>query len=113
MSWRGSDGEIFCYAPGEGCLPLGEMCPKGFAHFLSIGQNHAEDFAAANQAVVPAEVVVEQQIEGFRFASPQRLDGALLDFGFETAAAKGAFNAAIGIEEGLGANFLGAGAFDA
>jgi hypothetical protein len=42
-----------------------------------------------------------------------QLAGAAADFDFEASAAEGAVHAVIGEEEGFGALFLGAGAFDA
>ena len=66
---------------------------------MRVGQDEALDFAAAHQSIVPAEVVVEQEVKGRRVAGAERLEGALLDFGFETAAAQGALNAAVGMED--------------
>src|SRR6185437_24987 len=67
---------------------------------------------AANQTIVPAEVVVEQQIKGFRLAGAQGLDGALLNFRLQTAAAESPLDAAIAIKKSLRANFLRAGTFN-
>ena len=84
-----------------------------FASLLGVGEDESFDFAAADEAVVPAEVVVQEEVEFFGLAFAESLDGALLDFGFEAAAAKGAFDAAIEVEEGFGSEFLGAGPFGA
>ena len=43
----------------------------------------------------------------------ERLNGALLDFGFQTASAESALDTAICIKERLGADLLRAGALDA
>ena len=94
-------------------LSLGQLGPELLSGALGIGQDHPADLAAAHQAVVPAEVVVEQQVERRRLAGAQRQDGPMLDFGLQAAAAQRAFDAAIGIKERLGADLLRAGTFDA
>jgi len=73
---------------------------------LGIGQDQPAHLAAAHQAVVPAEVVVEQQLERRRLTGAQRQDGAMLDLGLQAAAAHGAFDAAVRIKERLGAGLL-------
>src|SRR6185437_14483941 len=90
----------------------GQVGPEFFARGLRIGQDHAKNFSAANQTIVPAEVVVEQQIKGFRLAGAQGLDGALLNFRLQTAAAESPLDAAIAIKKSLRANFLRAGTFN-
>ena len=57
--------------------------------------------------------MVEQEVKGRGLAGAERLDGALLDFGFETAAAQCAADATIRVEQRLGADLLRAGALDA
>ena len=100
-------------SPGDGFLTGSEVSPKFRPDSRGVGENYAKHFAAANQAVVPAEIVVEQEIEGGRLASAKGVDGALLDFSFETTTTERAVDAAIGIKQGLGADFLRAGTFDA
>jgi len=79
---------------------------------MDAGEDDAADASAADKAVVPAKIVVENEVEGFRLTGDERLPGAVLDFGFEAAAAHGSCDASVGVEEGLGADFLRAGAFD-
>ena len=57
--------------------------------------------------------MVKRQVESLRLPGKQRLAGAAANFGFEATAAEGAEHAIIGEEEGFGALFLRAGAFDA
>ena len=107
------DGKVFFHTPRESDVALGEFSPKFFPSVLDIWQDYSEDFPATNQAVIPAEVVVEQQIEGGRLTCAQRLNGPLLDFGFEAAAAHRTFDAAIRVENCFCTDLLRARAFDA
>lgn len=113
VSGQKRDAEIFDDAPRQGGLALGELRPEFRAGRGCVGKNQAEHFAAADQAVVPAEIVVEQEIEGGGLAGANGFDGALLNFRLQATAAEGAVNAAIGIKQGLRADFLRAGTFDA
>ena len=61
-----------------------------------MGRITPQTLPAADQAVVPAEIVVEQQVEGAGRAGAEGVKGALLDFGFEAAAAESALDAAVG-----------------
>lgn len=94
-------------------MPGGEWFPEGGAGGLSIGEDESFDFAAAKEAVIPAEVVVEEEFEAFGLTGGESPEGAALDFGFEAATAEGAGDAAIGMEEGFGTGFFGGGAFGA
>lgn len=107
------NGEIFFDAPGESGLAVSEFLPEGIAGGLSIGDDEAGDFAAADEAIVPTEIVIEQEVEGGGLIGLEGLNGAVLDFSFETAAAQSAFDTAIGIEESLGTDLLRAGTFRA
>ena len=100
------DGKIGFHAPGLGGVAGGEFAPEGFSEALRVGQHDAEHFAAADQAIVPAEIVVEHEFEGFGPAGLERAQREPLRFGFETAAAEGAFDFAVGIEERLGTDLL-------
>src|SRR5205823_1589220 len=64
--------------------------------------------AAADQAVVPAVVVVEVEAEELRFraAVTERSQGLALDFGLDAAAAEGAGLAAVGENDHGGARLL-------
>ena len=57
------EGPILFHPPGERGIAFGELGPEFFPKVLRIRQNHAENFSAANQAIVPAKVVVEDQIK--------------------------------------------------
>ena len=50
---------------------FGQFFPKAFADRLRIGKNHAEDFSSANETIVPAEVMIEEQIERLGLAVTQ------------------------------------------
>src|SRR5262249_49366816 len=66
--------------------------------------------AAADQAVVPAEVVVEVEVEEFDAAGVEAVETAAAGFSLHAAAAERAEDAAVGEEEGAGAGLLGRGA---
>ena len=76
-------------------------------------QNHAVHAAAADEAVVPAEIVIEQHIELGGLAGFQRRERARLNLGFETAAAERAGDFSVGEKNGLGPGALRAGTFRA
>lgn len=105
------DFEIVRDAPRHGVLAAGQFGPDRRGG-MDAGEDDAADASAADKAVVPAKIVVENEVEGFRLTGDERLPGAVLDFGFEAAAAHGSCDASVGVEEGLGADFLRAGAFD-
>ena len=90
-----------------------QFVPKFFAQLLRVRQNHAQNFSAADQAVVPAEIVIEHQLECFRLAGLERGEREPLRLGFETAAAERAFDFAVGIKQRLRAKLLRAGTFHA
>ena len=110
--WDTRDGEVASDAPGRGPLPLSKLGPELLARVLRVGQDQAADLAAAHQAVVPAEVVIEQQVEGRPLPRAQGLDGALLDLGFQATAAERALDAPVSIKQRLGADLLRAGSLD-
>ena len=89
------------------------MGPEFCACGSGVREDEAKDFAAADEAVVPAEIMVEEQIEGGGFTGTEGVESAVLNFRFETAAAEGAVDAAVGKEERLRADLLWTGAFDA
>src|SRR5579859_2804273 len=109
--WNLIDGKIFFHAPGKGRVPRGESGPKIRSDAGRIWQDQPENLAAADQAVVPAEIMVQQKVERGGLAGAERLNGALLDFGFQAAAAERAQDAAIGIKQRLRADLLRAGTF--
>jgi hypothetical protein len=92
---------------------LGEVVPKLLSGALGVRNDDAKNFAAADQAVVPAEVVIKDEFKGLWFAVAEGLEGEALGFGFETTAAERAGNLAIGIEQRLGAELLRARTFHA
>src|SRR6185503_7725648 len=94
-------------------LALRELAPKIRPDGDGIGQDESEHLAAADEAVVPAEIVVQQQVERGRFARAQRLDGALLDFRLQAATAERAVDAAVREKNRLRADLLRAGTLDA
>ena len=105
--------KIGSHTPRDGGFAGGEFGPELRPGINRVGKDEAEDFAAADEAVVPAEVVVKEKIEGGGLAGAEGIEGAMLDFGFEAATAERAADAAIGKKEGLGADLLGAGTLDA
>src|SRR5439155_12733928 len=67
--------------------------------------------AAADQAVVPAVIVVEREGEDFRAAAGvEGAEGTLLDLRLDAASAEGPALAAVGEDEHGGAGLLGRGA---
>ena len=76
-------------------------------------QNQPAHAAAANQAVVPAEIVVEHHVERGGLAGLQGFFGARVNLGFEAAAAERAGDFAVGKKQRLGADALRAGTFRA
>ncbi len=107
------DRKVLCDSPIQRSCPFSELCPELLTFAFRVWQDQSQDFAATDKAVVPSEIVVEQEVESGRLAGAQRLDSALLDFGFEAASSQRAFDAAIGVKEGLCADLLRAGTFDA
>ena len=100
------------HAPGAALLAAGQGGPD-VGGVGGMGQDQAEDRAAADQAVIPPEIMVQSQLECFGFSGNQSLPGAPADFGLQASPAQGAEHAVIGKEEGLGPLFLGAGTFGA
>src|ERR1700674_3305428 len=105
--------EILGYAPSQFSFALGELGPKIGANSGGVGQDEAKHLAAANKAVIPTKIVIQQQIERGSLAGAKRLNGALLDFSFQATAAQRAVQAAVGIKQRLGPDLLRAGSFDA
>ncbi len=64
-------------------------------------QNQTTDFAAADEAVVPAEVVVEHQLECRRCLREQRSSGAVLNLRLEAAPTERALDPAVGKKQRL------------
>ena len=106
------DGKIFFHAPADRSGDGGEFAPE-FRRFRRARQNQSAHAAAANQSVVPAEIVVEHHVERGGLAGLQGFYGARVDFGFETAAAERADDFSVGKKQRLGADALRAGAFRA
>ena len=73
---------------------------------MNPGQDHAADASPANQPVVPAEIVIQHQVEGFRLARHQGQPRAILDFRFEAAAAHRPGDPAIGVKKRLRPDLL-------
>ena len=100
--WRDDHG---LGAAGAGFDELGEMLIVGTKPALRLGgERVGEDghAAAADQAVVPAVVVVEAEGEhlGFRFAvTAQGSERLAFDLGLDAAAAEGADLSAVGEDE--------------
>src|ERR1035441_9905695 len=106
---KSSDREVTLHPPRECILASGQLRPKLCSGTLRIGQDQAAHLAAAHQPIVPTEVVVEQQFERRRLAGAQRQHGTMLDFSLQAAAAKGALDATVRVEERLGTDLLRAG----
>jgi hypothetical protein len=107
--WCTADGEIAFDAPCHRLLSRGQVAPELCSRLLRIGKDQPADLAPAHQAVVPTEIVVEQQVEGRPLPRPQGLDGPLLYLGLQATATQRAFDTPIGIKQGLGADLLRAG----
>ena len=105
------DLKILRQAPDALALAPGEVCPDGRSG-VNARKDDPKDATAANQAVVPAKIVIKDKIESLGFSGEQRLPGAVLDFGLETATAHGPDDTSIAIEERLGPNLLRTGALD-
>src|SRR5258708_6890337 len=105
------NAKIFFHAPGESCLPRGESGPKFRANSGCIRQNKPENLPSADQAIVPAEIMVQQKVKRGGLAGAEGLNGALLDFGSQAAAAERDQDAAIGIKQPFRAHCLRAGPF--
>jgi len=73
---------------------------------MDSGQDDSLDAATADEAVIPAEIMIEHQVEGFRFARVQGLSRPVLNLGLQAAAAHRSRDPAIGVKEGLGSDFL-------
>jgi hypothetical protein len=84
-----------------------------FPGLRGVRENQPGDFATTDQSVVPAEVVIQDEIENVRLLFAQRLPRAFAHLGFEAAATERADDAAIGEEERLGSALLRAGPFHA
>lgn len=106
------DGKIFFHAPAHGRGDGGKFLPKIFG-FSRVRQNHAAHAAAADEAVVPAEIVVEHHFKFGGLAGFQGGERARLNLGFETAAAECANDFSVGEKNGLGPGALRAGTFGA
>src|SRR4051812_39041960 len=76
--------EIFRDTPVQNFFAPGKLAPDG-SGFMCVWQNHPGDFAAADQTIIPAKIVIEQQIENFRFAADQRVTRAATDLRFQTS----------------------------
>ena len=105
--------EIRFHDPRFGSVAFGEFAPKFFSELLCIWQNHPQDLAAADESVVPTEVVIENEFKRLRLAGFQCRQGHPLRLGFQAAAAERAFDFAVGIKQRLGPEFLRAGTFHA
>ena len=104
--FRSADGKIRLHPPGHRGLALRKRRPKAMSGAASVGEDDAKDFATADQPIVPAEIVVEQQVKRGGLAGAQGLDGALLNFRLQATAAERAVNPAIGMEQCLRADLL-------
>ncbi len=104
------EGVVRTDAPTERRVAPRQRVPE-LGCFGGPGQDEALHAPAAEQAIVPAEVMVQDQLEGGGRLGQQRAPGAILNLGFEAAPPQGADDLAIGKEKGLGPFLLGAGPF--
>ena len=64
------EAEIILHAPGFWSIAVSKFVPKSFTNLLCVGNYDAENLAAADQSVVPAEVVIEDEFEAFSTTAP-------------------------------------------
>lgn len=110
--WNSRDGKIPFHSPADRCRDEGQFLPEIFVSG-GLRQNHAIHAAAADETVIPAEIVIEQHVKLRRPAGFQGGQCPRLNFGFETAAAECADDFSVGEKHGLRAGALRAGAFRA
>ena len=92
--------------------PARQFTPD-FFRLRRVRKNQAANFAAANETVIPAKIMIEHQVEGGGLLLQQRLPRPLPHFGFKASTAERADDAAIREEERFGAFLLRAGTFHA
>ena len=76
-------------------------------------QDHAVHAATADEAVVPAKIMIQHHVKLDGLAGFQRRERAGLHLGFEATTTERANNFSVGEENGLGAGALGTGTFGA
>ena len=112
MGGGDGDGKILFYTPTDSPGYGGEFVPE-FGGGGGVGKNQAADAAAADEAVVPAEIVIEDHVKFGGLAGFQGLERAGLHLGLQAAAAEGADDFAVREKNGLGPGALRAGALGA
>ncbi len=96
---------IHRHTPDAFTLPPGQFIPNRCGGIYS-WQDDAADPSSADQTVVPAKIVIQNEVESFRLARSQRLPRSILDFRFKAAAAHRSHDPAILEKQCLRANFL-------
>ena len=77
-----------------------------FLRLRHVRKNQAANFAAANETVIPAKVMIKHEIENRGLMLEHGLPGALAHFGFETSSTERADDSSIGEEKRLRAFLL-------
>ena len=95
------EAEIILHAPGFWSIAVSKFVPKSFTNLLCVGNYDAENLAAADQSVVPAEVVIEDEFEAFGLFSFERIECETLRFRFQTTATECAGDFSIGMKHGF------------
>src|SRR4051812_6741509 len=101
--------KILSHAPAQCSICPDQSFPSR-PRILCTGKNQSMHRAAADQPIVPAEIMIENEVKGGRLASLERTPGAVLDFCFKTASTKRSKDASIGKEDRLRPALLRAGA---
>src|SRR5579883_518209 len=105
--------EIVLYSPLDRRAPRVQVTPEFRAQFLRVGQDQSFHSAAANEAVVPAKIVVQQQIKRRRLAGFKRLNCSVLDLRFQATSSQSSGNTAVVVKNRFGAELLRARTFHA
>src|SRR6185369_3604092 len=106
---RERDCEITPHAPAKPFACRNNLLPHRVG-FGGAGKDQAADRSAADQTVVPAKIMIKDEVKPGRFAGAQSAARAVLNFRFQTTAPEGTHDASVGQEQGLRAALLRAGA---
>src|SRR3569832_738091 len=98
--------EVLINFPTHTGFSFREFGPKILTGFLSVWNDYSANLPPTNEAIVPAEIVIQQQIKRRWLDSLQRLNRSLLVFCFEATTPKGSLYASGGKKHSLSPNFL-------
>jgi len=93
MRIENRDGKNSCLTPQDSVVALSARSVQNFSSGLFPGlAESSRRLCPADQAIVPAEIVIQQEVKGRSLARPQRLDRSLLDLGLKAAPPSVSFN---------------------